>query len=79
MSLLVQSANISVWMLLTSKMIILILYCNLRQDLKRTIKVFFLGDFNINLLNYNDHKPINNFLDSLASRNRIPYILKPTR
>ena len=79
MSLLVQSANISVWMLLTSKMIILILYCNLRQDLKRTIKVFFLGDFNINLLNYNDHKPINNFLDSLASRNLIPYILKPTR
>ena len=79
MSLLVQSANISVWMLLTSKMIILILYCNLRQDLKRTIKVFFLGDFKINLLNYNDHKPINNFLDSLASRNLIPYILKPTR
>ena len=79
MSLLVQSANISVWMLLTSKIIILILYCNLRQDLKRTIKVFFLGDFNINLLNYNDHKPINNFLDSLASRNLIPYILKPTR
>ena len=79
MSLLVQSANISVWMLLTSKMIILILYCNLRRDLKRTIKVFFLGDFNINLLNYNNHKPINNFLDSLASRNLIPYILKPTR
>ena len=25
------------------------------------------GDFNINLLNYNDHKPANDFLDSFAS------------
>ena len=25
-----------------------------------------LGDFNINLLNYNEHQPTNEFLDSLA-------------
>ena len=29
--------------------------------------VFLLGDFNINLLNYNDHQPANNFLDSFVS------------
>ena len=39
--------------------------------------VFLLGDFNINLLNYNDHQPTYDFLDSLASF--IPYILHPTR
>ena len=38
-----------------------------------------LGDFNINLLNYNEHQPTNEFLDSLASNSIIPYILQPTR
>ena len=42
-------------------------------------KVFLLGDFNINLLNYNDHQPTNGFLDSLFSNSFIPYILYPTR
>ena len=44
-------------------------------------QVFLLGDFNINLLNYNDHQPTNDFLDSLASNSFIPYImcLHPTR
>ena len=41
--------------------------------------IFFLGDFNINLLDYNVHQPTNNFLDSLASNSIIPYILQPTR
>ena len=40
--------------------------------------VFFLGDFIINLLNYNDHQPTNDFLDSLVSNSFIPYILHPT-
>ena len=31
-------------------------------------QVFLLGYFNINLLNYNDHQPKNEFLDSLASK-----------
>ena len=43
-------------------------------------QVFLLGDFNINLLNYNDHQqPTNDFLGSLASNSFIPYILHPTR
>ena len=42
-------------------------------------QVFLYGDFNINLLNYNDHQPTNDFLDSLASNSFIPYILHPTR
>ena len=46
---------------------------------KENKSVFLLGDFNINLMNYNDHKPTNDFLDSLASSSFIPYILQPTR
>ena len=42
-------------------------------------QVFLLGNFNINLLSYNDHQPTNDFLDSLASNSFIPYILHPTR
>ena len=33
---------------------------------------FLLGDFNINLLNYNVHNPTNEFLDSLASNSFYP-------
>ena len=46
---------------------------------KKNKQVFLLGDFNINLLNYNDHQPTNEFLDSLDSNSFIPYILQPTR
>ena len=46
---------------------------------KERKQFFLLGDFNINLLNYNDHQPINDFLDSLASNSFILYILHPTR
>ena len=46
---------------------------------KERKQVFLLGDFNINLLNYNCHQPTNDFLDSLASNSFIPYILHPTR
>ena len=41
--------------------------------------VFLLGDFYINLVNYNDHNPANEFLDSLASNSVVQYILQPTR
>ena len=40
--------------------------------------VFLLGDFNVNLLNYNNHNPANEFLDSLASNSFLPRILQPT-
>ena len=46
---------------------------------KEQKQVFLLGDFNINFLNYNDHQPTNDFLDSLASNSFISYILHPTR
>ena len=42
-------------------------------------QIFALGDFDINLLNYNVHQPTNDFLDSLASNCIIPYILQTTR
>ena len=46
---------------------------------KEQKSVYFWGDFNVNLLNYNVHTPTNEFLDSLASNSVIPYILQPTR
>ena len=46
---------------------------------KKQKSVFLLGDFSINLLNYNDHKPTNESLDSLASNSFVPYILQPIR
>ena len=42
-------------------------------------QLFLLGDFNINVLNYNDHQPTNKILDSLPSNSFIPYLLQPTR
>ena len=46
---------------------------------KEQKQIVLLGDFNINLLNYDIHQPTNDFLDSLGSNSIIPYILKPTR
>ena len=46
---------------------------------KEQKQTFLFGDFNINLLNYNEHQPTNKFLDSLASNSIIPYILQPTK
>ena len=46
---------------------------------KNRKQVFLLGDFNINFLSQNDHQPTNDFLDSLASKFFIPYILHPNR
>ena len=46
---------------------------------KEQKSVFLLGDFNVSLLNYNDHNP--EFLDSLVSNSFnsfVPYILQPT-
>ena len=46
---------------------------------KKQKSIFLLGDFNVNLLNYNEHNQTNTFLDSLASNSFIPLILQPTR
>ena len=47
----------------------------LEKVLKEQKQIFFRGEFNINLLNYNVNQLTNDFLDSLASNSIIPYIL----
>ena len=56
--------------------------CNYLNKLLQNISkkqkfVFLLGDFNVNLLNYNEHNQTNEFLDSLTSNSFIPLILQP--
>ena len=46
---------------------------------KEQKSAFLLGDFNVNLLNYNEHNQTNEFLDSLVSNSFIPLILQPTK
>ena len=46
---------------------------------KEQKSVFLHGDFNVNLLNYNEHTQTNESLDSLASNSFIPLVLQPTR
>ena len=46
---------------------------------KENKTIFLLCDFNINLLNYDIHPPINEFLDSLLSHYFLPHILQPSR
>ena len=38
---------------------------------KEQKSIFLLGDFNVNVFNYNEHNPTNKFLDSLASNSFI--------
>ena len=42
---------------------------------KKQKSVFLLRDFNVTLLNYNEHNQTNEFLDSLASNSFLPLIL----
>ena len=44
----------------------------LDKILKQQKQIFLLRDFTINLVKYNEHQPINQFLDSLASNSIIP-------
>ena len=46
---------------------------------KENKTIFLLGDFNINLLNYDIHPPTNEFLDSLLSHYFFPHVLQPSR
>ena len=41
--------------------------------------LYTMGDFNMNLLNYENHHPTNNFLETLYSYSLTPLITKPTR
>ena len=40
--------------------------------------VFCMGDFNVNLLNYNVHTDTNDFLNTMISHYLLPHILHPT-
>ena len=42
-------------------------------------QTFILGDFNVNLLNYNSHTPTTNYVNSLFSKQFLPYIIHPSR
>ena len=46
---------------------------------KKQKSILLLGDFDVNLLNYNEHNQINEFLDFLTSNSFIPVILQPNR
>ena len=39
---------------------------------KEQKSIFLIGDFDVNLLDYNEHNEINEFLDSLTSNSFIP-------
>ena len=51
----------------------------LEDGSKEQKSIFLLGDFNVNLLDYDEHNQANEFLDSLASNSFVPLILHPTR
>ena len=41
--------------------------------------VFVMGDFNVNLLNYESHNKTNDFINTMVSHYLLPHILHPTR
>ena len=52
----------------------------LRQNISKEQKfIFLLVDFNVDLLNYNEHNQTHEFLDSLTSNSFLPSILPTTR
>ena len=50
-----------------------------RKTSQKTKTFFLLGDFNVDLLKYEQHKATNEFLDSLSCNMVLPYIIQPTR
>ena len=51
----------------------------MQKIIKERKNIFFMGDFNLNLLNYETHDETNNFLNSMISYSLLPYILHTTR
>ena len=50
----------------------------LERILKEEKNTFLLGDFNIILLNYNDHRHTNDLCDSFALTSPLLYVLQVT-
>ena len=46
---------------------------------KKKYNIFVMGDFNIDLLQYESHSSTNDFLNTMISNSFLPYILQPTR
>ena len=46
---------------------------------KLKTKIYVMGDFNLNLLNYETHTHTNDFVNSMVYHCLIPHILQPTR
>ena len=46
---------------------------------KDKYSIFIMGDFNIELLQYDTHNSTNDFLNSMISHSFLPYVLQPTR
>ena len=46
---------------------------------KENKNVYFLGDFNVDLIKYDKHAGTNKFIDSLSSYMYLPYTLHPIR
>ncbi len=42
-------------------------------------QVFILGDFNVDLINYNSHTPTTNYVNFFFSKQFLPYIIHPSR
>ena len=40
---------------------------------------YLMGEYNINLLNFDRHQETNDFIDSVIAQGYIPHITKPTR
>ena len=40
---------------------------------------YLVGDLNIDLLKYEEHRPTSDFVDILYANNMFPFIVKPTR
>ena len=51
---------------------------NVLKKINQEQKKCFLGDFNVDLMLYNEHNPTKEFLDSLASDSYLPYIIRPS-
>ena len=53
---------------------------NLKEKLSlENKKIVLLGDFNVDLLNYDSNHDVSNFLETMHSNLLLPYITTPTR
>ena len=46
---------------------------------KNSKKIFLLGDFTVDLLQYETSEPVSYFVDTLSSNSLSPFILPPTK